>query len=164
MFASNLVNALSPAERKLLHVAYYVGKDQDHPIHHNFKARSGHIKLLIPDGHIGIQGSGNQDTQSWYHRQEINVLIDSGEVCRKWREGIERNQNTARFGRAGVDDGVWRDAQGKEAEGSMGRPGKVEGWFKGAVGMMKKMLDKGGFKVGLRIPMLLFGNMARSWT
>lgn len=137
MFASDLVASLSPDERARLYIAYYVGKDQDRPIHHNFKARSCHIKLLIADGHIGIQGSGNQDTQSWYHSQEINILVDSAEVCRKWREGIERNQNTARFGMA-AKDGVWRDNEGKEAEGSMGRPGKVAGWFKGAMGMVKK--------------------------
>lgn len=145
MFAGNLVDALSEPERKLLHVCYYVGKDQDHPIHHNFKARSCHVKLLIADGHIGIQGSGNQDTQSWYHSQEINVMIDSEEVCRKWREVIERNQNTAKYGKAGVDDGVWRDKNGKEAEGSMGKPGKQMGWIKGTMGMVKKMQDKGGF-------------------
>ena len=145
MFASNLVEALSEPERKLLDICYYVGKDQDHPIHHNFKARSCHIKLLIADGHIGIQGSGNQDTQSWYHSQEINVLIDSEEICRKWREGIERNQNTAKYGRGGVADGIWRDKDGKEAEGSMGRPSKPVGWVKGAVGMVKKAQEKGGF-------------------
>ena len=145
MFAGNLVDSLGPSERKRLHIGYYVGKDQDHPIHHNFKARSCHVKLLIADGHLGIQGSGNQDTQSWFHSQEINVLIDSEEICRKWREGIERNQNTARFGMAGVDDGVWRDSEGKEAEGSMGKPSTGMGWVKGTVGMFKKMQDKGGF-------------------
>ena len=145
MFASDLVKSLSESERSLLHIAYYVAKDQDHPIHHNFKARSCHIKLLIADGHIGIQGSGNQDTQSWYHSQEINVMIDSEEICRKWRVGIERNQNTARYGKAGIDDGVWRDKEGKEAEGSMGRPSKPAGWVKGAIGMVKKAQEKGGF-------------------
>lgn len=141
MFARNLVDALSERERKLLHVCYYVAKDQDHPIHHSFKARSCHVKLLIADGHIGIQGSGNQDTQSWYHSQEINVMIDSEEVCRKWREGIERNQNTKKYGKAGIDDGVWRDQNGKEAAGSMGKPGKLMGWIKGTIGMIKKMHD-----------------------
>ena len=171
MFAGNLVESLEGAERERLHIAYYVGKDQDHPIHHNFKARSCHVKLLIADGHIGIQGSGNQgyaelvrlhssssaltclfsllratDAPHRYHSQEINILLDSADICRNWREGIERNQNTAKFGRAGLNDGVWRDpTSGKEAEGSMGRPGKVEGWLKGTQGMLKKMSDKGGF-------------------
>ena len=145
MFASDLVSKLSQSERQLLHIHYYVGKDQDHPIHHNFKVRSCHIKLLIADDHIGIQGSGNQDTQSWYHSQEINIMIDSEQICRKWREGIERNQNTKKFGKAGIDDGVWRDQEGKEAEGSMGRPSKPVGWVKGAMGMVKKAQEKGGF-------------------
>jgi phosphatidylserine/phosphatidylglycerophosphate/cardiolipin synthase-like enzyme len=142
--SQNLVKDLSPAERERLHVCFYVGKDQDHPIHQSFKQRSCHIKLLIADEHVGIQGSGNQDTQSWYHSQEINIMIDSAEVCRKWREGIERNQNTARFGKA-AEDGIWRDSEGNPGEGYMGNPGKIEGLIKGVSGMMKKMKDKGGF-------------------
>lgn len=101
--------------------------------------------FLIADGHIGIQGSGNQDTQSWYHSQEINILIDSEDICRKWREGIERNQNTACFGKAGENDGVRRDANGKEAKRSMGKPSPMVGYVKGAMGMMKKVQEKGGF-------------------
>jgi phosphatidylserine/phosphatidylglycerophosphate/cardiolipin synthase-like enzyme len=139
-----LVSDISHEERKLLHTCYYIGKDQDHPIHQSFKQRSCHIKLLIVDYHVGIQGSGNQDTQSWYHSLEINIMLDSEEICRKWREGIERNQNTARFGVA-AEDGIWRDKDGNPGEGYMGNPGKVEGLFKGVSGMMKKMKDKGGF-------------------
>ena len=142
--AQNLIKELSPTERQLLHVCYYVGKDQDHPIHQSFKQRSCHVKLLIADEHVGIQGSGNQDTQSWYHSQEINIMVDSEEICRKWREVIERNQNTARFGKA-AEDGIWRDAEGNPGKGYMGNPGKVEGLFKGVSGMLKKMSDKGGF-------------------
>ncbi|GAM86914.1 hypothetical protein ANO11243_049350 [Dothideomycetidae sp. 11243] len=146
MFATKLVESLSPFQRDLLTICYYVGKDQAHPIHNSFKQRSCHVKLLIADGHIGIQGSGNQDTQSWYHSQEINVMIDSEEVCRKWREGIERNQNTAKFGKADMRDGVWRDANGNKAEGSTEEPSsKAAGWVTGVKGMVKKMQDKGGF-------------------
>ncbi len=146
MFATSLAKALSPEEKNLLHIYYYVGKDQDHPIHQSFKQRSCHIKLLIADGHIGIQGSGNQDTQSWYHSQEINILIDSEEVCRKWREGIERNQNTAMFGKASNEDGVWRDSKGQEAAGMTQEPSsKLNGYVIGVKGMVKKMHDKGGF-------------------
>ena len=143
--AQALVSSLSsPEERARLHICYYVGKDQDHPIHQSFKQRSCHIKLLIVDEHVGIQGSGNQDTQSWYHSQEINIMIDSEEVCRKWREGCERNQNTAKFG-VSSEDGVWRDKDGNPGPGYMGNPGKVTGLFKGVGGMLKKMKDKGGF-------------------
>ncbi|CAM6096348.1 unnamed protein product [Calypogeia fissa] len=142
--AQALHKEISPTERKLLHICYYVGKDQDHPIHQSFKQRSCHVKLLIVDDHVGIQGSGNQDTQSWYHSQEINIMLDSEEICRKWREGIERNQNTKRFGVA-ADDGIWRDKDGNPGEGYMGNPGKVEALVKGVGGMLKKMKDKGGF-------------------
>jgi phosphatidylserine/phosphatidylglycerophosphate/cardiolipin synthase-like enzyme len=142
--AQALVKSITAEERQLLHICYYVGKDQDHPIHQSFKQRSCHIKLLIVDEHVGIQGSGNQDTQSWYHSQELNIMLDSEEICRKWREGIERNQNTAKFGGAAVD-GIWRDMDGKPGAGYMGNPGRVEGLFKGVGGMLKKMKDKGGF-------------------
>jgi hypothetical protein len=63
MVASKIYLELEPAERKNLHVGYYVAKDQVKPIHNDFKARACHIKLMIVDGHVGIQGNGNQDTQ-----------------------------------------------------------------------------------------------------
>ncbi|KAK2590131.1 hypothetical protein QQS21_012184 [Conoideocrella luteorostrata] len=131
-------------ERSLLQIYNYVGKDQDHPIHQLYKSRSCHIKLLIVDDSVGIQGSGNQDTQSWFHSQEVNVMIDSPEICQKWRVGIERNQNTRAFGRV-ADDGIWRDKEGKPGEGYMGNPGKVEGLVKGTLGMFMKMEGLGGF-------------------
>jgi phosphatidylserine/phosphatidylglycerophosphate/cardiolipin synthase-like enzyme len=131
-------------ERKLLHIYNYVGKDQDHPIHQSFKARSCHIKLLIVDESVGIQGSGNQDTQSWFHSQEINLMVDSTEICRKWREGIDRNQNTRKFGKV-AEDGIWRDAKGNPGKGYMGNPGTVMGLVKGVTGMIMKMKGPGGF-------------------
>ncbi|KAM0231425.1 hypothetical protein ACHAPO_008535 [Fusarium lateritium] len=132
------------SERELLHIYNYVGKDQDHPIHQCFKSRSCHIKLLIVDGSVGIQGSGNQDTQSWFHSQEINVMVDSVEICQKWREGIDRNQNTKEFGRV-AKDGIWRDQSGKPGKGYMGNPGTVMGLVKGAMGMIQKWKGPGGF-------------------
>lgn len=138
--SQSLLESLPPngPEHSLLQIYNYVGKDQDHPIHQSHKARSCHIKLLIVDDSVGIQGSGNQDTQSWFHSQEVNVMIDSPEICRMWREGIERNQNTRAFGRV-ADDGIWRDKDGKPGDGYMGNPGKLEGLGKGVVGMIKKM-------------------------
>lgn len=47
---------------------------------------------MIVDGSVGIQGNGNQDVQSWYHSQEINVLVDSELICREWAEAIRSNQ------------------------------------------------------------------------
>ncbi|KAL2672404.1 hypothetical protein Neosp_013113 [[Neocosmospora] mangrovei] len=99
--ARALINGLPPAgpERDILHIYHYVGKDQDHPIHNSFKSRSCHVKLLIADGAVGIQGSGNQDTQSWFHSQEVNIIVDSYAICQQWRKAIDRNQNTRVFGR-----------------------------------------------------------------
>ncbi|GAB7352846.1 hypothetical protein MBLNU459_g3455t1 [Dothideomycetes sp. NU459] len=134
-----------PAQRALLHVHYYVGKDQTGPIHNKFKSRSCHVKLMIVDGHIGIMGNGNQDTQSWFHSQEVNIMIDSRPVVTKWIEGIDRNQNTFEYGKASQDDGIWRDADGKEAEGAIGKdPGRFA-WAKGVVGAVQRVRGAGGF-------------------
>jgi phosphatidylserine/phosphatidylglycerophosphate/cardiolipin synthase-like enzyme len=97
MVASQLHESLSKPEdaeaKRKLKIHYYVAKDQTEPIHDQFKKRSCHIKLLIADGQVGIQGNGNQDTQSWCHSMEVNVMIDSKKICEDWREGIERNQS-----------------------------------------------------------------------
>ncbi|TQV90889.1 IQ calmodulin-binding protein [Cordyceps javanica] len=144
LFKSLPAAGAGAAARSLLRIYNYVGKDQDHPIHHSFKSRSCHIKLLIVDGSVGVQGSGNQDTQSWFHSQEVNVMIDSRAICKRWRECIDRNQNTKEFGRV-AEDGVWRDADGKPGDGYMGNPGMITGLFKGVVGMFMKMEGLGGF-------------------
>ncbi|KAK6948631.1 hypothetical protein Daesc_010401 [Daldinia eschscholtzii] len=70
-------NLLSPTGKKHLHWYWYVAKDQTGPIPASKKRRSCHVKLLIADKHIGVVGNGNQDTQSWFHSQEVNLLIDS---------------------------------------------------------------------------------------
>ncbi len=144
-FASKLYNHLNPAEKARLHVYWYVAKDQIKPIHQKFKQRACHVKILIADGHVGIQGSGNQDTQSWYHSQEINVMIDSEATCTKWREGIDRNQNTLKYGKGSQEDGIWRDENGQTAEGMTPKSAPPMSWVKGAMGMAKKLQEKGGF-------------------
>ncbi|POR39603.1 Uncharacterized protein TPAR_00210 [Tolypocladium paradoxum] len=138
--AQALIASLPPngPDRQLLHIYNYVSKDQDHPIHHCFHSRSCHIKLLIVDNLVGIQGSANQDTQSWFHSQEVNIMVDSREICEKWMGGIDRNQNTKAFGRV-AEDGIWRDAEGNPGNGYMGNPGPVEGLFRGVPGMLMKM-------------------------
>ncbi|QIW97701.1 hypothetical protein AMS68_003219 [Peltaster fructicola] len=144
MVASKLCETLSSQERSNLHILYYVGKDQDHPIHNKFKARSCHIKLMIVDEHVGIIGNGNQDTQSWCHSQEVNVMLDSADICQKWMVALRRNQNSFKYG-AADDDGVWRGKDGKEAEGAIGKdPGKF-GWAKGIVGAVQRVRGAGGF-------------------
>jgi phosphatidylserine/phosphatidylglycerophosphate/cardiolipin synthase-like enzyme len=139
MNAARLYAGLRAEEHPLLQVHYYVAADQDHPIHNNFKQRSCHIKLLIVDESVAIQGSGNQDTQSWFHSQEVNVMIDSPVVCAAWREALERNQNTARYGRASAEDGCWYDPHtGKLAEGSLGVDAGHFSWARGLVATINK--------------------------
>lgn len=73
------------------------------------------------DDQVAIQGNGNQDTQSWYHSAEVNVLIDSAQIVRDWMEALNRQQNTALYGRVD-DDGIWRDkATGKT-------PAEMDAW------------------------------------
>lgn len=59
-----------------------------------------------------MQGNGNADVNSWYHAQEINVLVDSPQLCAEWRTALDANQDTRTWGRV-ADDGVWRDRDGK---------------------------------------------------
>lgn len=149
MVANALYKELGAEHSQYLDVYVYVAKDQIRPIHNKFKKRSCHIKLMIVDDHIGIQGNGNQDTQSWYHSQEVNVLIDSELVVTRWMEGIKQNQNTHRFGKvenAGPDAGCWKDPEtGEQAEGAIGvDPGKFA-WARGFVGAFQRVRGMGGF-------------------
>jgi hypothetical protein len=141
MAANQLYSQLSEHEKPFLKVFFYVAADQDHPIHNAFKQRSCHIKLLIADDSVAVQGSGNQDTQSWFHSQEVNVLVDSPIVCRAWREGIERNQNTALFGRVN-EDGCFYDKDGNLAPGSYGTDAGKFAWAKGFFGILNKAQGK----------------------
>lgn len=135
---------MSPEGAKHLHYFWYVARDHDVPIVQTGGKRACHIKLLIADEKVGIVGSGNQDTQSWYQSQEMNVMVDSPELCRSWIDGLRRNQNTEPYGRLGAD-GIWRDGEGKEVEGSMGvDPGRFS-WAKGLVGAVRRVQGKGGF-------------------
>jgi phosphatidylserine/phosphatidylglycerophosphate/cardiolipin synthase-like enzyme len=145
MVAHNLYKSLSASGRQHLHYFWYVAKDQTKPIHQKFKKRSCHVKLMIVDEHIGIQGNGNQDTQSWFHSQEINVMIDSASICRAWIDGLRRNQNTHIYGALSKEDGIWRDQDGHEPEGAIGvDPGRFA-WAKGVVGAIKRVQGTGGF-------------------
>ncbi|KAI8962341.1 hypothetical protein F5Y11DRAFT_323174 [Daldinia sp. FL1419] len=136
---------LSPLAKQRLHWYWYIAKDQVSPIVASKKRRSCHIKLLIADEHIGVVGSGNQDTQSWFHSQEVNLLIDSGPICRAWIAGLKRNQNTHLYGRVSTEDGVWRDGEGREADGATGVDAGRLAWAKGVVGAVKRVQGTGGF-------------------
>ncbi|EPE35377.1 Phospholipase D/nuclease [Glarea lozoyensis ATCC 20868] len=144
MVIHNLTTTLSPTGKPHLHPFFYIAKDQTLPILAAKKRRSCHVKLMIVDEHIGIQGNGNQDTQSWFHSQEINVMIDSEVVCAAWIDGLRRNQNTHLYGAVG-EDGIWRDEKGKEAEGVIGiDPGRFP-WAKGVMGAVRRVRGVGDF-------------------
>ncbi|KAJ4989922.1 hypothetical protein SVAN01_04569 [Stagonosporopsis vannaccii] len=145
MVASKLYEGLSAEARGRLRVCYYVAKDQVRPVHNRFKARSCHIKLIIIDSRVAIQGNGNQDTQSWFHSMEVNILIDSAQICADWEEQLRRNQNTHLYGLASQEDGIWRDDQGQEVEGAIGKdPGRLA-WARGVVGAVQRVRGAGGF-------------------
>lgn len=99
------------------------------------------------DSHLVILGNGNQDTQSWFHSQETNVMIDSEHLAHEWRAGIDANQNTARFGRLDPKDGIWRapDGSGRTVESSGTKTSGPFGGLKGISGAIKRVRGTGGF-------------------
>lgn len=150
--AHKIYGMLEAEHQANLDIYVYIAKDQVAPIHNSFKKRSCHIKLMIVDDHLGIIGSGNQDSQSWYHSQEINVMVDSATVVGAWGEGIRRNQNTFKYGLVRKGDasrdplvGCWVDEHGQMAPGAMGSdPGKFS-WFQGMKGAVQRVRGDGGF-------------------
>jgi hypothetical protein len=99
---------------------------------------------MIVYSHLGIQGNGNQDTQSWFHSMEVNIMIDSHAVCKDWLEQIRRYQNTYLYGFASQEDGIWRDKLGQEVEGAIGKdPGRFS-WVKRVVGAVQRVRGAGG--------------------
>lgn len=147
MIAYRLYSSLANEEEKSrLRIHNYVAKDRQTPVHNKFKYRSSHVKVMIVDETIAIQGNGNLDTQSYFHSTEINVLLDSPLICKIWRETIERNQNTAQYGLVSSEDGCWHDPKtGEIAEGTIGPdPGRFS-WAKGIVGAVQRVRGVGGF-------------------
>lgn len=145
MIAHKMYTSLSEAGKQKLHYFFYVGKDQTAPIVAKKKKRSCHVKVMIVDEHIGIQGNGNQDTQSWFHSQEINVMFDSAKVCKAWIDGLRRNQNTHLYGAVSKEDGIWRDSEGNQAADVIGvDPGRFS-WAKGIVGAVNRVRGTGDF-------------------
>ncbi|CAH7672639.1 hypothetical protein BY996DRAFT_4581352 [Phakopsora pachyrhizi] len=99
-------------KQKNLMVYWYTGKDQIRPINAVLKSRNCHVKFMAIDDCVGIQGNGNQDTQSWFHSQEVNVMIDSEQIVKEWMRALICNQNTELYGKV-HDDGIWRDEAGR---------------------------------------------------
>jgi len=121
---------------KNLKVYWYTGKDQIKPLNAKVKQRNCHVKFCAVDDEVGIVGNGNQDTQSWFHSQEINVMVDSPAIVKEWIEGLNHNQNTFAFGLVD-DDGIWRYRDGEKA----GQPLEDLGSTKtGFVASMRELL------------------------
>ncbi|MCO5553760.1 hypothetical protein L7F22_007286 [Adiantum nelumboides] len=100
-------------DEQYLEVYWYTGKDMTRPLNAVRKQRNCHVKYAQFDGEVAIIGSGNQDTQSWYHSQEINVMLDGKTIVDEWDRGLRRNQSTHLYGK--VDkDGVWRGQTGDQ--------------------------------------------------
>ena len=64
-------------KEQFLKVYWYTGKDQVRPLNAVKKQRNCHIKFAAYDDQVLIIGNGNQDSQSWFHSQEVNVMVDS---------------------------------------------------------------------------------------
>lgn len=118
----------------------------------------GGVLLLAPS-------SGSLDTQSWFHSQEVNVMIDSPTIMKEWRAGLDANQNTLRYGQVCIRhhtsairqhshssypkvqyDGIWRDHEGQPLKDAAG-PGKggFVGTLKGLKGAVDRVRGTGGF-------------------
>ncbi|PKI85260.1 hypothetical protein MVES1_001420 [Malassezia vespertilionis] len=99
---------------KYLDVYWYTGKDMDRPLNAVRKQRNCHVKFAAFDGEVGILGSGNQDTQSWFHSQEINVMVDSKQIVSEWVTALRRNQSTHLYGKVDQQLGIWRGKGGDQ--------------------------------------------------
>jgi len=130
---------------ELLNVFWYTAKDQKMPMNAAEKKRNCHVKFMAVDDQIAILGNGNQDTQSWFHSQEINTLIDSPQLVSEWLKGINANQNTLLYGRVDKSDGIWRDEDGNEVKASGVGSGGPLGRLKGLSGAVKRVRGTGGF-------------------
>ncbi|WWC69128.1 uncharacterized protein I206_103064 [Kwoniella pini CBS 10737] len=145
MVATDMYSRLSDEYKKNLEIYWYTGKDQKTPLNAMKKSRNCHVKLMIVDEEIGIQGNGNQDTQSWFHSQEINILIDSKIISKEWREAIDSNQNTLHYGKVSQKDGIWRDENGKTLPGEKKPPKGPMKSLVGVKGAIQRVRGEGGF-------------------
>ncbi|EJD06160.1 uncharacterized protein FOMMEDRAFT_104658 [Fomitiporia mediterranea MF3/22] len=150
-----------------LKVYWYTAKDQKEPMSATRKSRNCHgktvvlpsfphsnklhfvleVKFMSVDSQVVMLGNGNQDTQSWFHSQEINVLIDSAELAREWIIALNANQNTEKFGLVDAKDGVWRaaDGSGRVVESSGVKQSGPFGGLKGIAGAIRRVRGTGGF-------------------
>jgi len=76
-------------------VGWYVAKQETHPVKNKLQS---HVKFMAIDDEVAIVGSGNMDTQSWFHSAELNVMVDSPQIIQEWYTLFQRNQNTHLYG------------------------------------------------------------------
>ncbi|WVQ77830.1 hypothetical protein IAR50_007523 [Cryptococcus sp. DSM 104548] len=111
-----LYKKLKPEKKEqYLKVYWYTGKDQVRPLNAVKKQRNCHIKFAAFDDEVLIIGNGNQDSQSWFHSQEVNVMLDSRQIVAEMMDTLLSNQNTMKYG-AVESDGIWRDEEGHTLE------------------------------------------------
>ncbi|EIN06967.1 hypothetical protein PUNSTDRAFT_135667 [Punctularia strigosozonata HHB-11173 SS5] len=127
-----------------LKVYWYTAKDQHTPIDAAKKDRNCHIKYACFDDQVAIMGNGNQDTQSWFHSQEINVMVDSPQICKEWYEGINHNQNTRQDGLLDEKDGLYRDKEGQVVQSAAGTASGPTALLKGIKGTIDRVRGVGG--------------------
>eukprot|EP00026_Physarum_polycephalum_P003289 Phypoly_transcript_03299.p1 GENE.Phypoly_transcript_03299~~Phypoly_transcript_03299.p1 ORF type:complete len:737 (+),score=104.43 Phypoly_transcript_03299:201-2411(+) len=77
-----------------LTVCFYVARSQIHPT----KVHPNHTKYMAVDDELAIFGSGNMDTQSWHHSQEVNVAVNSPLLVKEWMDLFKISQNTHLYG------------------------------------------------------------------
>ncbi|KAI0050745.1 hypothetical protein FA95DRAFT_1535710 [Auriscalpium vulgare] len=143
-----MLNEEGKGHQKNLKVFWYTSKDQKRPISAAAKKRNCHVKFMCVDDQIAILGNGNQDTQSWFHSQEINVLVDSPALVAEWLHGINANQNTLQYGRVSDTDGVWREGgrpDGEVVQASGVATAGMLGRLKGLTGAVARVRGTGGF-------------------
>lgn len=97
------------------------------------------------DDQVAIFGNGNQDTQSWFHSQEVNVMVDSKQLVAEWIKGTDANQNTSRYGQVDHKDGVWRDGDGNIVQATGVQSTGILGRMKGFGGAIARVRGTGGF-------------------
>ena len=74
-----------------LHVRWHVGRNEKQ----TRKGVHSHVKFLIVDDAIIMFGNGNMDTQSWYHSMEVNLLLESPELCLALLDTVTKNSVVA---------------------------------------------------------------------
>ncbi|KAI9507309.1 hypothetical protein F5148DRAFT_1299783, partial [Russula earlei] len=139
------LNSERNGAEKRLEVFWYTGKDQTKPLNAAMKRRNCHVKFMSVDDQIAILGSGNQDTQSWFHSQEVNVMVDSPELVSAWLRGIDANQNTRLYGRVSDRDGIWRSRDGEVIQASGVAASSFFTRLKGLYGVMARISGSGKF-------------------